>query len=303
MGERAQTLLVQVRVAHVAVEHHPVGCLREHRRVRGAQRGAVGVAQVAGLLLAQRRPDAVEVAGHVRRRHVAEQPVLVVGCALLGRGLDDLRLLDDGGVVDRVRRDVAEVVATGGEPAVDAGRVAHSPGVHADQVVGVQHAVRQAPRHQERGLREPGSARATRVEQEHAAALRRVVAGHPGDLELYLLAVGVGVVQRHGHLGAGQDVGSRLGDDVGGTLTPLDLRGRLCGGLGVARSDGGSGGHRERAGQAEHGQQGHAPAARSSCRMQGTEVGWLHVPTLRRRPRAGKCRRSRLSPEEYPVEA
>jgi hypothetical protein len=196
-----------------------------------------------------------------------------VGGALRGRGLDDSRVLDDGGVVDRVRRDVAEVVTADGEPAVDPGRVAHAAGVHADQVVGVEHAVGQAPGRQQRGLREPGTARAARVEQEHAAPRGGVVAGHPGQLELDLLAAGVGVVQRHGHLRTGQDVGCGLRHDVVRARAPLDLCGGRAGGCGALPADVGRGGHGERADQAQHGQQGR-------YRMRGSDVGSLHAASL-----------------------
>ena len=55
-----------------AVDHHRPHRLREHRGVGGAQLAAVGEAEVADLLLAQRLADLVHVPGRVLRGDVRE---------------------------------------------------------------------------------------------------------------------------------------------------------------------------------------------------------------------------------------
>ena len=65
--------VVAVRVDG-AVDHHRPHGLREHRGVRGAELAAVGEAEVADLVLAERLADLVHVAGRVLRGDVGEDP-------------------------------------------------------------------------------------------------------------------------------------------------------------------------------------------------------------------------------------
>lgn len=178
-----------------------------------------------------------------------------------------LRLCGDRGVVDRVGRDVGVVGAVRGEAAADGCGMTDPAGVHADQVVAVGDAAGQALGHQQRGERKPGPAGAARVEHEHAPPLVRVGGGQPGDGEVDLLALRVGVVQRYGHGGAPQLGRSGFGHDVIGALAPLHLpRLRLLGG-------GGHGGRR--AAQAENHQKGQdlADSALSFIHVQSPHTG------------------------------
>ena len=142
----AGRLLAQVRGRRVdvavgvdgPVEHHRAVVLREEARVRRAEEGAVGEAEVVQLLVAHGRADAVHVTRDVGRRDVRQDALVEVDAALhvglvlgqqrldvevLGRRerlrVEALRLLVDL-AVDR-RRALADAARIEGDE-VEAGR-------------------------------------------------------------------------------------------------------------------------------------------------------------------------------------
>ena len=177
-----------------AVQHHAAHPVREQRRVHLADVGAVGEGVIADLLLAERRPDGVDVPGHVFGRHVGQQPaepLLAVGRVRLGPVDQDLL----GG---RVGRDVVgpdpgekvRLAGQGGHGGADAARV------EADDVVLGGHGRADALRHRRRQGPAAG-ARAARVDQQ--VALLLAGRGRRRDLrqgQRDLPPAGVGVVHR-----------------------------------------------------------------------------------------------------------
>ncbi len=165
----------------------------EHVGVYGAERRAVGVADVVQLLLSQCPADPVHVARDIVRAQV-RQDVAVLCFAAVGEVLRDLLgLLPLGvrvGVRVRGHQRLQVVVAQDRRTLADAPRVErhdvelvadlageHSP-PDADEVVS-------------------GSARPTRVRHQHANALVRFACLNPDERELDGLAVGTPVVERY----------------------------------------------------------------------------------------------------------
>ncbi len=181
-----------------AVQDHPVHACREQLAVHRAQVGAVGVAEVADFLLAQRFPNAVHVLGvgqRVQVRQVLAGPLL----AAVGVLLRTLPVLLPG--VRRVR--VGQRVLPVGRRiyAGDRGAVPGVAGVEADQVVGVQHLGGQftGERASEGHAR---TARAAGVDQQRAPASLGLACGQLRDQQLQLLTVRRAIVQRHVEVGA-----------------------------------------------------------------------------------------------------
>ncbi len=183
-----------------AVEHHPAQPVREQGRVHLAQVGAVGVAEVADLPLAQGGPDGIHVPHRVGRGHERQQPpVPALAVGGVGLGPAGEHLLGVG-----VRRDVvgpqpgeeAGVAVQGGDAGADAARV------EADDVVLGGHAGVQALRHV-RGQRPAAGARAAGVDEQVTLLVGgwrggRYLRQRKGDLP----PGGIAVVQGHPQAGA-----------------------------------------------------------------------------------------------------
>ena len=218
---------------HGAVKHHPPYPVAEQRGVDLAQVGAVGVTQVADLLLAKRRPDGVHVPGGVLGGHVRQQPAETV----LAAGGVSLGPADEGLLGGLVRRDVVGPRAgEEGRVAVQRGHAgAHAARVEPDDVVFGGHLLVEAEGDR-RGKIPPGTARAAGVDQQVTLTLGpRCGCRDHGQRQGDLPARRAGVVQRHGQAGAlhrGACDRARL------PVQPLRCRwpgGRAPGGLGGVR--------------------------------------------------------------------
>ena len=191
------------------------------RAVDLAEVGAVGEAVVVDLAGAERLADALHVADHVGRLHVAEQGA-AGGAAVAGvlPGLVPPRLPQRSRLRDVIGAGAAEVVAVAAQRGL-AG--ADAAGVEADPVVGVA-AVAGHERAQPR-QRQPGAARATRIDQHDALGVRVGGLVHdPRDRDLDLCPVGLGVVQRDSQQAA---LRAGLLQRGTGALAPGDRRWRV----------------------------------------------------------------------------
>ncbi len=203
-----------------AVDDHAADVVREEGAVDGAEVGAVGDAEVVELRLAERGADDVEVARGVRRGHVREHLAAALEAALGVRAgeppLDALVRLGAGHGVGLGRRDELLGVHAG-----DGSGVADAAGVEADEVVGLGRLrPHRALARDAGGEAQAGAAGTAGVVDERALALAlasRVADAVDGELDL--LAVRLGVVQRH------RDVAALDGlrqVPVGGAVLPVD---------------------------------------------------------------------------------
>ncbi|PQM48092.1 hypothetical protein C1Y40_01688 [Mycobacterium talmoniae] len=249
-----------------AVEHHGPGVLAEPLQVGGAQLGAVAVAQVVDLLLAQRLTHHVHIPGGGDGAHVAQEVQPHPVRARLSQLLVDALDVGDPGraVVDHRFAPERVELGVGAAPQLRGG-MPDAARIEPDQVeVAADRGLRQRRAHP--GHRVDGrGARPARVDQQRPDPLpgRR----DPDHRQLGLLAVGMVVVDRHRHPGAARGGQVAGGTDERRAAAPPRLRRRRprLGGLAGIRG-GVRGRHRghhrgQRKGEQRRAQQSHAPHA------------------------------------------
>ena len=230
-GEVVERLLERRRLVEVgldrvgvgvdgAVENHRAHVLRELLGVGRADPGAVGVAEVGQLVVADRGPDRVEILGDVRGADVGQE----VGAHLVDAALDErLRLVLDvrdtrGRVVHLGVGPQAVVVGVGVAPQCR-GRRAHPARVEPDEVEPLTDRRRQRLDHADRRF-DAGLARAARVDDQRTDLLAgRRKADHR---QVGHIAVGLVVVDRHRDPAA-YGVPRQLGLDAAGEPALLPL--------------------------------------------------------------------------------
>ncbi len=175
-----------------AVEHHPAHVLGEQAGVDGAEVGAVRLAEVGELLLAERGPQHVHVARGVLRRHVCEQRAgrRAAGLGEAPGGVREGLLLR--GVVGR-GVGAEEGVELGVGEAVDGRGAADAARVEPDDVVGVTHTLADDEVGRP-GVVDPGPAGTPRVDDERPEALGLLPRRHLHQGQLEGVALGVVVV-------------------------------------------------------------------------------------------------------------
>ncbi|RZS33909.1 hypothetical protein EV193_11059 [Herbihabitans rhizosphaerae] len=194
---------IEPGAARHAVQHHPVGALREQGRVRRAEVAAVGGAVEGDALLAEGGADPVDVPRGVLGRDVRQQI----------RGPRVRTLIGDGargvGLPCHVRRRAG--VRADHHPALVFAEVAGHRRAHADparveadQVVALEHLARAGELFELQRHRQRRATRAAGVEQQHAAPPRRVVGHPPRDFHVDGHTIRMVVVQRHSQGGAPQ---------------------------------------------------------------------------------------------------
>ncbi len=178
-----------------AVENEPAHPAREQPGVGRADEGAVGRPEVAQLLVPERRPEDVDVLGHLDRGHVPGQVTALPQAAVA-------EILDQVVGVLRLGRGVR--VGVGGDQLVELlvadalqrRARADAPRVEADDVEGRQHLGAEA-----RGRRgcvvDTGDTWAARVHDQRPDAALLAGGGDLEQRQADLPSTGVGVVERH----------------------------------------------------------------------------------------------------------
>ncbi len=271
-----QVLLLgrQVRVDG-AVEHEVPDPLRELLGVHRAQVGAVGLAEVGQLLVAERGAQDVHVARRVRRADVGQQAARL-GLTLLR---EELVLRLDFGHLLRGRRGrgrVDEGVHLTVAQALHRIGLADAPRVEADEVVaGEDGRVDHVPRG---GVLQAGAARAAGVHQQRAEPVRRVGGGLAHHRDPDGLARRVGVVQRHLQRAAlvaavARGPGEFLAVERGQVRCGARGQPGLAGESGRVRVRGGTAGQRQGEHDSGQGQVAHGGARRHRRSLRRTD-GW-----------------------------